>query len=107
MDVQEPLKNDASEEEEEQLENSPVPEVALTVPITDDPTIPVYTFRMWTLGILWCAILAFVNQFFYYRTAPLTVSALTAQVRAHACTKRVLLGGTGHKRTRLWPIPLI
>ena len=94
MDVQEPLKNadEGAEEEEEPMKNSPVPEVALTVPTTDDPTIPVYTFRMWTLGILWCAILAFVNQFFYYRTAPLTVSALTAQVRTDASTGKVLLG---------------
>ena len=66
------------------VENSPIEEVALTVPITDDPTMPVWTFRMWTLGILWCAVLAFVNQFFFFRTAPLSISALTAQVSKRA-----------------------
>ena len=62
------------------MENSPIEEVALTVPITDDPSMPVWTFRMWFLGIIWCAVLAFVNQFFFFRTAPLSISALTAQV---------------------------
>ncbi|GJU18362.1 oligopeptide transporter 7-like protein [Tanacetum coccineum] len=33
-------------------ENSPIEQVALTVPITDDPSLPVVTFRMWTLGTI-------------------------------------------------------
>eukprot|EP00271_Cylindrocystis_brebissonii_P018673 TRINITY_DN5404_c0_g1_i1.p1 TRINITY_DN5404_c0_g1~~TRINITY_DN5404_c0_g1_i1.p1 ORF type:complete len:785 (+),score=97.94 TRINITY_DN5404_c0_g1_i1:548-2902(+) len=70
--------DEAGEEEEE--ENSPVQQVALTVPITDDPTLPVWTFRMWFLGILCCALLAFLNQFFYYRSQPLFVSAIAAQI---------------------------
>lgn len=68
---------DISEEVEE---NSSVKQVALTVPTTDDPTIPVLTFRMWVLGTLSCVALAFLNQFFYYRKEPLSISALSAQI---------------------------
>ncbi len=63
-------------------DQSPIEEVALTVATTDDPTTPVYTFRMWTLGVLSCSILAFLNQFFSYRTEPLTVTAISAQIAA-------------------------
>ena len=59
---------------------SPVEQVRLTVPTTDDPTLPVWTFRMWTLGFLSCALLSFVNQFFAYRSEPLTISQITIQV---------------------------
>ncbi|KAL5822961.1 hypothetical protein ACOSQ4_020861 [Xanthoceras sorbifolium] len=51
-----------------------------TVPKTDDPNMPVVTFRMWVLGILSCVILAFVNQFFWYRTQPLMISSISAQI---------------------------
>lgn len=61
---------------------SPIEQVNLTVSITDDPSIPVWTFRMWFLGILICAVLSFLNQFFYYRTEPLTISALVGQIAA-------------------------
>ncbi|KAG6385889.1 hypothetical protein SASPL_154772 [Salvia splendens] len=45
-------------------ENSPVEQVALTVPPTDDPSLPVVTFRMWILGAAACVLLSFLNQFF-------------------------------------------
>ncbi|KAL3689360.1 hypothetical protein R1sor_015669 [Riccia sorocarpa] len=61
-------------------ENSPVEQVALTVPITDDPTLPVWTFRMWFLGITACVILSFLNQFFSYRTEPFIISSLAALI---------------------------
>ena len=67
-------------EEQEQEENSPVKQVALTVPITDDPSLPVLTFRMWVLGALSCVLLSFLNQFFWYRTEPLTITAISAQI---------------------------
>ncbi|KAL2631236.1 hypothetical protein R1flu_015922 [Riccia fluitans] len=65
---------------EEPDDQSPIEEVALTVATTDDPSIPVWTFRMWTLGMLSCVLLAFLNQFFSYRTEPLTISAVSAQI---------------------------
>ncbi|CAD6262472.1 unnamed protein product [Miscanthus lutarioriparius] len=59
-----------------------VEQVRLTVPTTDDPTLPVWTFRMWTIGIVSCALLSFFNQFFAYRTEPLIISQITVQVAA-------------------------
>jgi hypothetical protein len=59
---------------------SPVEQVRLTVPTTDDPTLPVWTFRMWTMGFISCALLSFVNQFFAYRSEPIVISQITIQV---------------------------
>lgn len=57
-----------------------VEEVALVVPETDDPSIPVMTFRAWFLGLTSCIILIFLNTFFIYRTQPLTISAILMQI---------------------------
>ncbi|KAL5738678.1 hypothetical protein ACOSP7_031439 [Xanthoceras sorbifolium] len=67
-------------EVEKSEEDCPIKQVDLTVPKTDDPNMPVVTFRMWVLGILSCVILAFVNQFFWYRTQPLMISSISAQI---------------------------
>ncbi|CAN8323940.1 unnamed protein product [Cochlearia groenlandica] len=61
-------------------EISIVPQVEITVPKTDDPTSPTVTFRMWFLGITACVLLSFLNQFFWYRTNPLTISPVSAQI---------------------------
>ncbi|KAE9602097.1 hypothetical protein Lal_00049664 [Lupinus albus] len=58
----------------------PVEEVALVVPETDDPSLPVMTFRAWFLGITSCIILIFLNTFFTYRTQPLSISAILMQI---------------------------
>lgn len=65
---------------EEQHERCSVEEVALVVPETDDPTLPVLTFRAWFLGLTSCIILIFLNTFFTYRTQPLTISAILMQI---------------------------
>ncbi|GLU17567.1 hypothetical protein SLE2022_339280 [Rubroshorea leprosula] len=83
-------------------ENSPVRQVALTVPTTDDPSLPVLTFRMWVLGSLSCVVLSFLNQFFWYRTEPMTITAISAQIAvvplgrlmAAKITDRVFFKGT-------------
>ncbi|KAL5758043.1 hypothetical protein ACOSP7_020654 [Xanthoceras sorbifolium] len=67
-------------EVEKSEEDCPIKQVDMTVPKTDDPNMPVVTFRMWVLGILSCVILAFVNQFFWYRTHPLMISSISAQI---------------------------
>ncbi|KAK9286457.1 hypothetical protein L1049_014854 [Liquidambar formosana] len=59
---------------------SPIEQVRLTVTNTDDPTLPVWTFRMWFLGLLSCALLSFLNQFFAYRTEALIITQITVQV---------------------------
>ncbi|KAL0443052.1 UNVERIFIED_CONTAM: Oligopeptide transporter 3 [Sesamum latifolium] len=61
-------------------ERCSVEEVALVVPETDDPTLPVMTFRAWVLGLATCIILIFLNTFFIYRTQPLTISAILMQI---------------------------
>lgn len=64
----------------EEVNDSPIEQVRLTVPITDDPTLPCLTFRTWVLGLASCSILAFLNQFFGYRQNPLYVSSVSAQI---------------------------
>lgn len=59
---------------------SPIEEVRLTVTNTDDPTLPVWTFRMWILGVFSCVLLSFLNQFFSYRKEPLIITQITVQV---------------------------
>lgn len=51
----------------DEINDSPVEQVRLTVPITDDSTLPTFTFRTWLLGPITCAFLAFVNEFSSYR----------------------------------------
>ncbi|CAF0847942.1 unnamed protein product [Adineta ricciae] len=62
-------------------------EVSSTVSNTDDPTTLVLTFRSWFLGLLFTCILSFVNQFFWYRTSPLFVGTLVAQLLAFPLAK--------------------
>ncbi|KAF3654886.1 Oligopeptide transporter 8 [Capsicum annuum] len=71
-----------SEKKFPEEEESPIEQVRLTVSNEDDPTLPVWTFRMWFLGFLSCAILAFLNTFFSYRTQPLSITMITVQVAA-------------------------
>uniref|UniRef100_A0A5B6ZJY7 Putative oligopeptide transporter 7 n=1 Tax=Davidia involucrata TaxID=16924 RepID=A0A5B6ZJY7_DAVIN len=94
--------NEVLHEAEEEEENSPVKQVALTVSTTDDPSLPVLTFRMWVLGSISCVLLSFLNQFFWYRTEPLTITAISAQIAvvplgqlmAAKITDRVFFRGT-------------
>lgn len=80
----------------------PVKQVDVTVPKTDDPNIPVLTFRMWALGLTACVVLSFVNQFFWYRSQPLIISSIAAQIAvvpighlmAEKITKRVFFRGS-------------
>ncbi|KAG5254721.1 oligopeptide transporter OPT family protein [Salix suchowensis] len=69
---------DKAEAEEE--DDNPIEEVRLTVPITDDPTQTVLTFRTWTLGMAACILLSFVNQFFQYRSNQLSIGSVTIQI---------------------------
>ncbi|WJX26405.1 oligopeptide transporter 4, variant 2 [Trifolium repens] len=67
-------------DEQDEEEISPIEEVRLTVTNTDDPTLPVWTFRMWFLGLISCSLLSFLNQFFAYRTEPLIITLISVQV---------------------------
>ncbi|KAG2688682.1 hypothetical protein I3843_09G107500 [Carya illinoinensis] len=67
-------------EDSDEVNDSPIEQVRLTVSITDDPTLPCLTFRTWVLGITSCAALAFLNQFFGYRQNALYISSVSAQI---------------------------
>ncbi|KAG0199495.1 hypothetical protein BGX28_007253 [Mortierella sp. GBA30] len=53
--------------------DSPIEEVRVTISNRDDPSAPYSTFRMWFLGLVSTAILAFVNQFFYLRQTSISI----------------------------------
>ncbi|KAK2446345.1 hypothetical protein QL285_017167 [Trifolium repens] len=59
---------------------SPIPEVRAVVSNYDDPNQPVWTFRMWTLGISSVVLLSYLNTFFNYRSEPLLVTMISVQV---------------------------
>ncbi|XP_031264015.1 oligopeptide transporter 5-like [Pistacia vera] len=63
-----------------EVNDSPIEQVKLTVPITDNPSEPVLTFRTWVLGLTSCALLAFLNRFFSFRQNPLSVGPVAAQI---------------------------
>ncbi|KAG9321730.1 hypothetical protein KVV02_005076 [Mortierella alpina] len=54
-------------------DDSPIEEVRVTVPNTDDPLMPCNTFRMWFLGLIFTGIISFVNQFFYLRQTQISI----------------------------------
>ncbi|GJJ70241.1 hypothetical protein EMPS_02590 [Entomortierella parvispora] len=59
---------------EEEEENSCIEAVRAVVPITDDPSLPVMTFRFWVLSTLFSIIGAMINQYYYFRTTSGTFS---------------------------------
>ncbi|KAK3842640.1 MAG: OPT family small oligopeptide transporter [Linnemannia gamsii] len=67
----------------EEEENSPIAEVAAIVSNKDDPTLPVMTFRYFFMAIFFASALSFCNQFFWFRTNPLTLSTLVVQLVAY------------------------
>ncbi|KAF9296087.1 hypothetical protein BGZ74_010475 [Mortierella antarctica] len=52
----------------DEAENSPIEAVRMAVPVTDDPLLPVITFRFWVLGFLFTAIGATITQYNFFRT---------------------------------------
>ncbi|XP_056159929.1 oligopeptide transporter 5-like isoform X3 [Syzygium oleosum] len=67
-------------ENSDEVNDSPIEEVRLTVSIKDDPTLPCLTFRTWFLGITACAALSFLNQFFSFRQNSLSLTSVSAQI---------------------------
>lgn len=52
----------------------------LTVPVTDDPTLPTLTFRTWILGSMMCAVLSFLSKFYSYRQNIISFSSTCIQL---------------------------
>ncbi|KAI8353799.1 OPT family small oligopeptide transporter [Mortierella sp. GBAus27b] len=67
----------------EEEENSPIPEVAAIVSNKDDPSMPVMTFRYYVMAVIFSIILSFFNQFFWFRTHPMTISTLVIQLLSY------------------------
>ena len=57
-------------------DDSPYPEVRSAVANTDDPDMPVGTFRAWIIGLLWSIILPGMNQFFFFRYPSVEVTGV-------------------------------
>ncbi|KAK3832929.1 MAG: OPT family small oligopeptide transporter [Linnemannia elongata] len=77
-------------------ENSPIPEVAAIVSNKDEPGLPVMTFRFWVMAVLFSCLLSFFNQFFWFRSHPMTLSTLVIQLISYPFGKfmaRVLPAG--------------
>ena len=62
-------------------------ELETNVSNADDPSTLVLTFRSWFLGLLFTCLLSFINQFFFYRTSPLFVGTLVAQLLTYPLGK--------------------
>ncbi|KAG0450200.1 hypothetical protein HPP92_027042 [Vanilla planifolia] len=58
----------------------PIEQVQLTVDPTDNPNLPVLTFRTWLIGATSCVMLAFANKFFGYRTNQLGIGPVCVQI---------------------------
>jgi OPT family small oligopeptide transporter len=63
-------------------DESPYPEVRAAVSSIDDPTMPVNTFRMWFMGILFTLLVSGLNQVFSLRYPSIYISGIVAQLVA-------------------------
>ncbi|KAF5392481.1 hypothetical protein D9757_002202 [Collybiopsis confluens] len=62
-------------------DESPYPEVRAAVSSTDDPQMPVNTFRMWFLGIVFSILVSAINQFFGARYPSVYISGIVLSVQ--------------------------
>ncbi|KAF8943271.1 hypothetical protein BGZ47_005623 [Haplosporangium gracile] len=53
----------------EEVKNSRIEAVALVVPVTNDPSLNVITFRYWFIASFFSIIDAIIQQYYFYRTA--------------------------------------
>lgn len=67
------------------LDDSPYPEVRAVVDPTDDPALPVNTFRVWLLGSFFAIIGTGIDQFFSLRLPGIWVYSYLAQFFAYPC----------------------
>lgn len=64
------------------LEETPFPEVRNVAPSTDDPSMPVSTFRAWLIGIIWTIVGTGINIFFQARLPGISINTFVGQVLA-------------------------
>jgi OPT family oligopeptide transporter len=68
-------------------DNSIIPEVAATVPITDDTTIPTLTFRVVMITTFLVSITTFASQFYFFRLNQVNINSLVHTVVAYPMGK--------------------
>ncbi|KAF8641045.1 hypothetical protein AX17_000689 [Amanita inopinata Kibby_2008] len=61
-------------------DESPYPEVRAAVASIDDPSMPVNTFRMWLLGIIFSILVSGMNQVFLLRYPSVLVTGIVIQL---------------------------
>ncbi|KAK0669619.1 putative sexual differentiation process protein [Cercophora samala] len=79
LNSQDPLE---TSDQEEEVENSPYPEVRAAVSPYDDPTLPCNTIRAWAIGLSLIFLGASMNTLFSLRSPSISLGALIAQVIA-------------------------
>ncbi|KAK4238153.1 OPT oligopeptide transporter protein-domain-containing protein [Achaetomium macrosporum] len=77
-----PLVVQGGDDEEEEVEDSPYPEVRAAVAPFDDPSLPCNTLRAWTIGLSLIFLGASMNTLFSLRSPNISLGALIAQVIA-------------------------
>lgn len=65
--------------------DSPYPEVRAVVDPTDDPSLPVNTFRVWVLGTIFAILGTGIDQFFSLRYPGITIYSYLIQFLAYPC----------------------
>lgn len=65
---------------DDEVEESPYPEVRAAVSNVDDPSIPVNTIRMWVIGIFFSAALPAFNQLFSLRYPAVFMAGVVVQL---------------------------
>ncbi|KAJ0986918.1 hypothetical protein J5N97_005274 [Dioscorea zingiberensis] len=68
--------------DDEQVEDHPIEQVLLTVPPTDDPTLPAFTFRVLVIGLSTCILSSSLSKFFSFRRNPIAIELVFFQLLA-------------------------
>ncbi|KAJ0986916.1 hypothetical protein J5N97_005272 [Dioscorea zingiberensis] len=69
-------------DQDEQVEDHPIEQVRLTVPPTDDPTLPAFTFRVLVIGLSSCILSSSLGKFFSFRRNPIAIELVFFQLLA-------------------------
>lgn len=81
--------------------HSPYPEVRSVTNPYDDYHLPVETFRVYVLGIIWSALGAFVNQFFAERQPGISLRASVVQLLLYP-SGELMARILPHRKIKLW-----
>ena len=68
-------------------DQSPIEQVRLTVPTTDDPTLPTLTFRVWFIGIIGCISMSLVSVLTGFRQNPVGIPDFAVTILCYSLGK--------------------